>query len=86
MFLRRSVNFEKAQWASQHDGQGGFNGNLSSGKNFTNDRFYFLDIGIGINWSASFENGNTFNLGVAHAHLNRANQSFNSTTDLMLER
>ena len=82
--FRRSINFEQAQWASQHDGDGGFNGSLSSEKNFANEVFYFLDLGIGINWSANFQNGASFNLGTAYAHLNRANQSFNPTTNLPL--
>ena len=82
--FRRSINFERSQWASQHDGDGGFNGNLSSGENFANDSFYFLDVGVGINWSATFQNGAAFNLGAAYDHLNRASQSFNPTTDLPL--
>ena len=82
--FRRSINFEQAQWASQHDGNGGFNGNLSSGESFENDTFYFLDLGVGINWSANFQNGAMVNLGTVFAHLNRANQSFNPTTDLPL--
>mgnify|MGYP000740080652 CR=1 FL=1 len=81
---QRSIDFTRAQWASQHDGEGGFNGNLNSGEEFANDNFYSFELGEGINWSATFENGNTFNLGSSFAHLNRANQSFDPISDLPL--
>ena len=81
---QRSIDFTRAQWASQHDGEGGFNGNLSSGENFANDNFIFPDFSAGLLWFTVFNERSNFYIGSAFSHLNRANQSFDPQTDLPL--
>lgn len=81
---QRSIDFTRAQWASQHDGEGGFDGGLSSGENFANDNFIFPDFSAGLLWFTVFNERSNFYIGSAFSHLNRANQSFDPQTDLPL--
>jgi len=81
---QRSIDFTRAQWASQHDGEGGFNGALTSGENFANDNFIFPDFSAGLLWFTVFNERSNFYVGGAFSHLNRANQSFDPQTDLPL--
>ncbi len=81
---QRSIDFTRAQWASQHDGEGGFDGTLSSGENFSNDNFIFPDLSAGLLWFTVFDERSNFYIGGAFSHLNRANQSFDPETDLPL--
>jgi type IX secretion system PorP/SprF family membrane protein len=81
---QRSIDLTAAQWGSQHDGEGGFNGLQPSGENFDNDNFIFPDLSAGLLWFTVFDERSNFYIGGAFSHLNRANQSFDSTQDLPL--
>lgn len=80
---QRSIDFTRAQWASQHDGEGGFAGG-PSGEDFSSDNFIFPDFSAGLLWFTVFNERSSFYAGGAFSHLNRANQSFNPETDLPL--
>jgi len=80
---QRSIDLTRAQWGSQHDGEGGFKPG-PSGETFDNDNFIFPDLSAGLLWFTVFDERNNFYLGGAFSHLNRANQSFDSTQDLPL--
>lgn len=75
---QRSIDFLKARWPNQHDGNGGFDGTLSSGEEATlmNDNFLFADMAAGLLWFSVFDENNSLYFGGAFHHLNRANQSF----------
>lgn len=80
---QRSIDLRNAQWGSQHDGEGGFKPG-PSGENFDNDNFIFADLSAGLLWFTVFNERNNFYIGSAFSHLNRANQSFDSSQDLPL--
>jgi len=81
---QRSIDFTRAQWASQHDGEGGFDPTAGSGENFANDNFIFPDFSAGLLWFTVFDEKSSFYVGGAFSHLNRAGQSFDPATDLPL--
>lgn len=74
---QRSVNFNNLRWGLQHDGDGGVDTSLPSGEvNLNRPNFLFADISAGLLWFTVFDDDNSFFLGGAYHHLNRANQSF----------
>ena len=81
---QRSIDFLNLQWGSQHDGAGGFNGQLPSGETFDRDNFLFADMSAGLMWFTVFDENSNFYIGGAFSHLNRANQSFDSNEDIPL--
>lgn len=74
---QRSIDFLNLRYGSQHDGQGGFDPGLPTNEVFDNDNFIFADISAGLLWFSVFDEDNSFYIGGAFSHLNRANQSFN---------
>ncbi|MFN4253405.1 MAG: PorP/SprF family type IX secretion system membrane protein [Saprospiraceae bacterium] len=72
---QRSINSAALQWPSQHDGNGGFNGNLP-GEIIDDPNFMFLDLSAGLLWFSVLDEDRNFYFGGAFNHLNRANQSF----------
>ena len=72
---QRSVDLTNAQWPSQHDGNGGFDPNLSGGT-LKNNNFVHPDLGIGVVWEKSMGNNNAIRIGFAMHHINRAKVSF----------
>lgn len=86
---QRSLDFLKLRWGLQHDGNGGFDGDLDSGEinNFDRTEFLFGDLAGGLLWFMTFDKNNNLYLGGAFHHLNRADQSFNSESqDLLYSR
>ena len=76
---QRSIDFLKARWPSQHDGDGGFNPTAPSMEtNLDRDNFLFADVGAGALWFSTIDANNNYYFGGAYQHLNRANQSFYS--------
>ncbi|HHH50690.1 MAG TPA: type IX secretion system membrane protein PorP/SprF [Saprospiraceae bacterium] len=75
---QRSINFQKLQWGAQHDGNGAFDPTKSSGEDFDRPNFIFADLSAGLLWFSVLNKNNNFYLGAAYAHLNRANQSFDT--------
>jgi type IX secretion system PorP/SprF family membrane protein len=73
---QRSLDFLKLRWPNQHDGEGGFNGNLASGEEDIVPNFLFADMAAGLLWFSVFDENNSFYMGGAFHHLNRADQSF----------
>lgn len=76
---QRSVDFTKLRWPSQHDGSGGFDPGLDNGEGNVTYRpdFIWADISAGLLWFTVLDEYNSFYLGGAYHHLNRANISFN---------
>ncbi len=84
---QRSLNFLALRWGTQHDGLGGFDPNAVSGENFDRDQFLFADMAAGLLWFMVFDENNSFYIGGAFHHLNRADQSFSSEAqDLLYSR
>ncbi len=76
---QRRINYTALRWGSQHNGNGGFDPNLSPNEfTFDRDNFLFLDMSAGLLWFSVWDKNNAFYLGGAFSHLNRANQSFDS--------
>ena len=76
---QRSIDFINLRWGTQHDGNGGYNGDLNSQETtFDQPNFLFADLGAGILWFSVFDENNNLYVGGAYHHLNRANQSFDS--------
>lgn len=85
---QRSIDFLKLRWGTQHDGEGGYDGNLDSQESsFDRDNFIFADLAAGLLWFMVFDENNNLYFGGAFHHLNRANQSFSSAEqDLLYSR
>ncbi len=75
-FASRTIDFTRAQYGSQHDGQGGFNPGLP-GEVFDNNNFIFADLNVGLLWF-SIMGDNRYYAGVSYNHLNKPNQSFSN--------
>ncbi len=73
---QRRLDFTKAQFGSQHDGQGGFDPTLP-GEAIDNSQFTFADVNVGLLWFSVLDK-NSFYAGAAYSHLNSPNQSFNN--------
>ncbi len=73
---QRSVDFLKARYGSQHDGDGGYDPTMNSNEDFTRDNFLFADFSAGLLWFTVFDEDNNFYLGGAYSHLNRPDQAF----------
>lgn len=73
---QRSIDFTKAQYGSQHDGQGGFDPTLP-GEALDKDNFIFADVNVGLLWFSVLDKNN-FYIGAAYSHLNQPNQSFSN--------
>ncbi|MDX1909970.1 MAG: PorP/SprF family type IX secretion system membrane protein [Saprospiraceae bacterium] len=71
----RSIKSYNLQWPSQHDGNGGFNPDLTPGI-IDDPSFLFADLSAGLLWYSVFSKETNFYFGGAFSHLNRANQSF----------
>jgi len=76
---QRSIDFLALRYGSQHDGAGGFDGTLSSNETFDRNNFLFADVSAGLLWFSVFDEDNNFHVGAAFSHLNRANQSFDTS-------
>ncbi len=72
---QRSVDFIKLKWPSQYDGQGGYDPTLPTFEDNFEPNFIFADMAAGLLWFSVWDH-NSFYLGAAFHHLNRANQSF----------
>lgn len=86
---QRSLDFLALRWGTQHDGLGGFDPTAPSGEgpSFDRDQFLFADMAAGLLWFMVFDENNSFYIGGAFHHLNRANQSFSSEgEDLLYSR
>jgi type IX secretion system PorP/SprF family membrane protein len=82
---QRSLNFLALRWGTQHDGAGGFDPAASPGESgFDRDQFLFADLAAGLLWFMVFDENNSLYLGGSFHHLNRADQSFDSTQDDLL--
>ena len=75
---QRSVDFLKAQYGNQHDGNGRFNPDLPNNEVFNQDNYLFADLSAGLLWFTVMDEDNNFYLGAAYSHMNRANQSFDT--------
>ncbi len=80
---QRSINTLNAQWPSQHDGNGGFDGQLP-GEIIDDPKFLFLDVSAGLLWFSVFNENANFYIGGAFSHLNKANQSFGNKENIPL--
>lgn len=76
---QRSIDFLAAQWGTQHDGEGGYDPNMAANENFTRDNFLFADLSAGLLWFTVLDDRNSFYIGGAFSHLNRADQSFDGS-------
>lgn len=85
---QRSIDFLKLRWGTQHDGLGGFDGNLDNQETgFNRDNFIFADLAAGLLWFSVFDKDNSLYFGGAFHHLNRADQSFSEgAEDLLYSR
>ena len=75
---QRSVNFNNAQWGSQHSGNGTHdpNGLEDPSIGTADNNFIFADVSIGALWFSILDENNNFYAGLAMSHLNQANISF----------
>lgn len=79
---QRSLDFLKLRWGVQHDGAGGWDSTADSQETtFDQDNFLFADMAAGLLWFSVFDENNSLFIGGAFHHLNRADQSFDSTKD-----
>ena len=85
---QRRIDFHLARWGDQHDGDGGFDPDVTSQEDingtFDRDNFLFADVGVGLLWFSVFDKNNNVYIGGAYDHLNRPNQSFNSQNTIPL--
>lgn len=83
---QRSIDFLNLRWGTQHDNRGGFDPTLPSQEDkFDRDNFLFADLAAGLLWFSVFENGSNFYAGAAFHHLNRANTSFVSPENPLVQ-
>ena len=75
-FAQRSIDFIKARWGTQHDGDGGFDPGADPFENNLNPNFTYVDLGAGLMWYSALRNNNSFYIGGAFHHLNSINNSF----------
>ncbi|MCB0669912.1 MAG: PorP/SprF family type IX secretion system membrane protein [Saprospiraceae bacterium] len=73
---QRSIDFLKLRFGSQHDGQGGFDGNLPSGETLARESFTYPDVSAGLLWFTVLNKTNSFFAGAAFHHLNGPDVSF----------
>ncbi len=75
---QRSIDFNRLRWGTQHGGEGNFDPTLPSqeDQNFARDNFIFADLAAGLMWFSVLDENNSFFIGGAYHHLNRANISF----------
>ncbi len=76
---QRSIDFLNARYGTQHNGNGEFDGSLPTFEDFNNTNFLFADVSAGLLWFTVFDEDNNLYLGGAYSHLNRANQSFDTS-------
>ncbi len=76
-FFKKSINLEGREWASQHDGNGGFDPTLAAGTVASNRRFLF-DVSMGLGWYSTFGKNTHIMGGFALQHLNRPEVSFDN--------
>ncbi len=82
---QRSIDFLKLRWGLQHDGNGGFDPNIDPmEEGFDRDNFLFADLAAGLLWFSVFDKNNSLYFGGAFHHLNRSNQSFDSSAEDLL--
>lgn len=83
---QRSIDFLNLRWGNQHDGEGGFDPTKQSGEVFERDNFLFADLAAGV-LLFMVDGDDSFYIGGAFHHLNRANQSFSENgEDLLYSR
>ena len=82
-YAQRSVDFLKLRWGLQFDGSE-YNPMLSSGEQFDQPNYGFLDAAAGLLWFSNFGTDANFYAGASYHHLNRADQSFQSDNSELL--
>ncbi len=73
---QRRVRDGDFRWGTQHDGNGGFNGSLSSGEPVLDPDFLYADVSVGILFFNVTDERNNWYVGAALAHVNQPNISF----------
>jgi type IX secretion system PorP/SprF family membrane protein len=75
---QRSIDFLKARWGDQVNGEFVFDPTIPTEENLTaiDDKFIFGDIGLGVLWFSVLDKAKNFYIGAAYNHLNQANLSF----------
>lgn len=71
---QRRISPNDLRWPSQHDGNGGQN--TDPGPPIADSNFMYPDLAAGIMWFSLLNESNSFYVGAAAHHLNRANVSF----------
>ncbi len=77
--IQYGVNYQNSRFGNQHDGEGQWDGNIPSNETLERDRFIVGDISAGLLWFSVLDKENSFYMGMAMSHLNRANVSFDDT-------
>jgi len=80
-YSQRSVDFQKAQWGNQYNGNSSFDPNLASYENWGRNQFGFVDIGAGMLWFSVFDEMTNFHIGGSYHHINRADVTFDENGD-----
>lgn len=78
-FINNVFDYYAAHWDEQYH-NGAFDPNQPISDIFDNTRQYFFDCGAGFFWSFTPNKYNVFQLGASASHLNRPEETFNSTS------
>ncbi len=73
---QRSVDFQALRWGNQFNGTSVPDQSISPNEFFENTNFIFADVSAGLMWFSVFDEDNSFYIGGAFHHLNRANVTF----------
>lgn len=73
--VQRRVREDDLRWPSQHDGNGGYDGDLQ-GESLDRNNFIYPDLSVGLMWFSILDQKNSFYAGVAAHHLNEPGISF----------
>ncbi len=75
-FGQRRLDFERAQWGEEHDGEGNWGGRGNSETNLDRNSFLYPDVSAGLMWFSVLNKNTNIFIGGAYHHLNRANITF----------
>ncbi|MFM7022923.1 MAG: PorP/SprF family type IX secretion system membrane protein [Flavobacteriales bacterium] len=86
-YVNKNINYSYLTFPGQYDNStGGFNGNLSNGESFANDKINYLDLNAGFGWSRRISSKLAMDLGYSLFHFNSPKETFMQQTNQLQRR
>lgn len=85
-YVNKNINYSALTFPGQYDNNtGGFNGTISNGESFANDKINYFDLNLGLGWTKQINSKLALDAGYSLFHANSPKETFmQHTTKLQM--